>query len=147
MQMQLVALIGLVIRLAVPNSAQEQNAVEPEVRQEIETSIKNFGKAHNMHDAAALAALFTQDAVEVWNWDTGGGVVVGRPAIEKRYANEFASNPGEFVSKLVQVHAIGNEMSAILEFNSGQWKGYKVCIYVRVDDEWKISLGIHHFWP
>lgn len=66
--MQLVTLLGLAISLAVPSSSQEQNKVDPEVRQEIETSLNNFGEAHNKHDAAALAALFTQDAVEVWDW-------------------------------------------------------------------------------
>ncbi len=146
MQMPFVILIGLAIGLAVPNSAQEQNTVDPEVRQEIETSLRNFGEAHNKHDAAALTALFTLDAVEVWNWNEGGGVVVGRPAIEKSYINEFVSDPGDFVSKLVQVHAIGSEMSAILEFSSGQWQGYKVCIYVRDDDEWKIHISYTTFW-
>jgi ketosteroid isomerase-like protein len=145
MKMQLVTLLGLAISLAVPSSSQEQNKVDPEVRQEIETSLNNFGEAHNKHDAAALAALFTQDAVEVWDWETGGGVVVGRPAIEKRYASEFASNSGEFVSKLIQVHAIGNEMSAISEFNFGPWKGYKVWIYVRDADEWKIHMAYTTF--
>ena len=38
MQMPFVALIELAIGLAVPDSTQEQNTIDPEVRQEIETS-------------------------------------------------------------------------------------------------------------
>jgi hypothetical protein len=61
-----VALVGLAIGFALPTFAQEQNTVDPEVRQHIETLFVKFGEAFNKRDPAAMAALFTQDAVQLW---------------------------------------------------------------------------------
>jgi hypothetical protein len=100
MKIQLaVALAGLAISFAVPSIAQQQNTVDPEVRQQIEAAIMKLGEAINKHDAAAVAALYTQDAVQVWSFLSAGGVASGQQAIEKRYAVEFASSPGEFAAK------------------------------------------------
>jgi hypothetical protein len=53
----------------------------------------------------------------------------------------FASSPGEFVGQLVQVYAIGNEMSVIVKGSEGAlWKGYKAWICVRDADTWKIRI-------
>ncbi|HET9376590.1 MAG TPA: hypothetical protein VFO40_16575 [Chthoniobacterales bacterium] len=57
----LVALAELAIGFAVPSTAQKQNTVDPEVRQQIEAVYMKFGDAHNKDDAAAIAALYTQD--------------------------------------------------------------------------------------
>ena len=136
----LLALAGLAIGFAVPTFAQDKNTVDPQVRQEIEAVLKKFDEASNKHDAAAVAALFTLDAIEVWEWE-GGGTASGQQDIEKRYAVDFASTPPDFVGKLVQVYAIGSEGSAILEWSRGVWKGYIVRIYVRDADTWKIRLS------
>jgi SnoaL-like protein len=65
-------LAGLVIGFAVPALAQDQNAVDPEVRQQIEAAHMKFYEAYNKHDATAVAALFTQDAVEFYHgWSEG----------------------------------------------------------------------------
>jgi hypothetical protein len=55
----LLTLAGLAIGFAVPSIAQEQNTVDPEVRQQIEAVHMKFYEAYNKHDAAAIAALFT----------------------------------------------------------------------------------------
>jgi len=60
-----VALIGLAISFAFPIYAQERNTVDPEVRQQIEAVGMQFIEAYNKHDAAAVAALYTQDAIRV----------------------------------------------------------------------------------
>ena len=65
-------LVGLAIGFTVPAFAQEKDTVDPEVRQQIEAAQKKVDEAYNKHDAAALAALFTQDAVQVWLGWTGG---------------------------------------------------------------------------
>ena len=79
---------------AQTNGAQEQNTVDPEVRQQIEAVHKKFDDAFSKRDAAALAALYTQDAIEVWPWEEKGGAASGQEAIEKRWAVELASSPG-----------------------------------------------------
>ena len=61
----LFALVGLAISFALPTFAQQKETVDPEIRQQLDALAKKFDDASNKADAAALAALFTQDAVEV----------------------------------------------------------------------------------
>ena len=102
-----VALVGLAISFALPASAQQQSAVDPETRQEIEAVGMQYVEAYNKHDAAAVAALCTQDAVRVADW-SGGELRIGREAIEKGFAVEFAASvprvvPAPKVSKGMQL--------------------------------------------
>jgi ketosteroid isomerase-like protein len=135
------ALAGLAIAFAVPAVAEEQNTVDPEVRQEIEAVLMKYDEAYNKQDAAAVAALFTPVAVEVLGWDTGGGAASGQQAIEKRYAVELAGGMKNHVSKLVQVYPIGSEVCAITKNSVAQWKNTAVRIYVRDADTWKINMA------
>jgi ketosteroid isomerase-like protein len=141
----LLAFAGLAIRFAVPALAQEQNTVDPEVRQQMEALIVKFDEAFNKNDATATAALYTQDAAEVVSEWSAGGLAFGQQAIEKRHAANFASNPGKLSHKLLQVHAIGNEICAISEWSMPpiKTKGghYVVTIYVREADDWKIRMA------
>jgi hypothetical protein len=68
----LVTLAGLAIGFAVPVLAQEQNTVDPEVRQQIEATMAKQDEAFNKNDAAGCTADYTQDAVEVWEMGDGG---------------------------------------------------------------------------
>jgi ketosteroid isomerase-like protein len=98
----LVTFAGLAISIAVPILAQEQNTVDPEIRQQIEAAHMKFEEAYNKQDAAAIAALFTQDAVEVLAWETAGGLASGQQAIKKRYETALASGSifsGQLVPK------------------------------------------------
>jgi hypothetical protein len=63
------ALVGLALGFALPVFAQEQNTVDPEVRQQIEVAVKKHEEAYNRYDAAAYAALYTLDAIEVLSWE------------------------------------------------------------------------------
>jgi uncharacterized protein (TIGR02246 family) len=135
----LLTLAGLAISPVMPAIAQEQNTVDPEVRQQIEALMAKQDEAFNKNDAAGCTADYTQDAVEVWEWETGGGAAVGREAIEKRAAAMLASNPAKLVRKLIQVYPIGDAICAISEFeHTFGKKGYCVTIYVRELDEWKV---------
>jgi len=134
-----VVLVGFAISFVLPTFAQQKDAVEPQLRQEIEAALMKFEEAFNKHDAAAMAALFTLDAVQMLDWGEGG-TFSGQQAIEKHYALDFASIPPEFGEKLIQVYAIGDKISAISEWSHGQWKGYHARIYVREADEWKIRM-------
>jgi|SRR5258707_12690969 ketosteroid isomerase-like protein len=113
----LFAVAGLAVGVAVPVLAQEQNTVDPEVRQQIEAVLTQFDDAYNKNDAASCAALFAQDAVEVWFGEPEGGLAFGQQAIEKRYAIEFGAHPSNLSHKLVLVYAIGNDICAIMEWS------------------------------
>jgi hypothetical protein len=121
--------------------AQEQNTVDPEVRQQIEAVTKQREEAYNKHDAAAWSAFYTQGAIDVWTWESVG-TAVGLPAIEKRYAAEFASYPPKQSFKVVRVYAIGNEICAVMEYKHQlHAKGHALVIYVRDAGDWKVRLS------
>jgi ketosteroid isomerase-like protein len=134
----LLAVVGLAIDFALPTFAQEKNAIAPEVRQQIEAVFTQFQEAYNRHDAAAMGALHTQDALEVRSWQ---GIASGREAIQKRFAVDFASNPGKMINELIQVYAIGKDICAISDTRVGGSKGHAITIYVREGEGWKIRMA------
>jgi ketosteroid isomerase-like protein len=136
----LLVLVGLAICFALPVLARENDNVGPETRQQIEAVLKKREEAINKNDATTVAALYTQDATSIRSWESEGGLASGRQAIEKRYATELASSPGEFVDTLARVCPAGSEMCAISEGSWGLWKGYYVRIYVWDADSWKIRV-------
>ncbi len=72
-----------------------------------------YDKAFNEKNAAALASLFTEDALLV----APEGLFSGRGAIEKRYADVFRrSHLSDFFGMRNQLNAIGNELCAV-----GEW--------------------------
>ena len=81
----LLALVGLAISFALPSFAQQTNSPDPELREALTTFNKKVDDGLNSGDAAALAALFTEDAVFV----TDQGPIFGRQAIEKWSADLF----------------------------------------------------------
>jgi hypothetical protein len=127
-------LAALAIGFAVSALAQEQNAVDPEVRQQIEAALMKYDEAWNKNDAAAFAARFTLEATDVRRWEAAG-LVSGQEAIEKSYAAEFASGLSNHVSKLVQIYPIGSDICAITQWSVGPWKSYGVRIFVRDADD------------
>ena len=137
----LLTLAGFAIGFVLPALAQEQNTVDPEVRQQIEALLVKRNEAYNKHDRAALAAGYTEDAVFVGG---GGGPEphYGRQAIEKRIALDMASFPGEVSQshELIQVYALGLDVCAIEKLTIEQWKGYAILLFVREPDEWKIRM-------
>ena len=61
----LLVLVGLAISLALPTFAQPQNTISLEVRQQIEAVFQKFQHAYNAQDLDTLAALHTQNAIEL----------------------------------------------------------------------------------
>ena len=143
----LLALTGLAIGFAVPTFAQE--AVDPQTVEKIRGISKAFDEAVNKNDAAAIAALFTEDAVFV----SDRGLVKGRPAIEQWYADVFKSGwrPQDHIGHPdgTQPHVVG-----AVAWEAGQWsetgqdknggpvpiKGYFGAVDARVGDDWKIQM-------
>src|ERR1700730_18065074 len=105
----LLTLAGFAIGFVMPALAQEQNTVDPEVRQQIEAVHMKFVEAQNKGDAAAIAALFTQDAVQVWYGLSEGGLASGQQGMETRYRDTFAAQ-SPLDSKIVQIYPIGNDI-------------------------------------
>jgi hypothetical protein len=110
------------------------------VRQQIEALIMKADEAFNRSDAAGFAADYTQDAIEVWSWETAGGVAISQQAIEIRAAVRLALNSDKRVRKLVHLYPVGDEICAISEFEHTLGKKGCVAIYVRELDEWKIRM-------
>jgi hypothetical protein len=66
MKIGLLALAGLAISFAVPTFAQQKApTLSEQDSQQISALAKKYDEADNNNDAAALAALFTEDAVIV----------------------------------------------------------------------------------
>ena len=93
----LLALVGLAISLALPTFAQQPNTPDPRIAQQRDIlgdakALGEFGEftqrrdeAYSKNDAAAVAALFTEDALFV----APDGMFSGRQAIEKKYEGTF----------------------------------------------------------
>ena len=64
-----VALVGLAIGFAVPAFAQQKDTVDPQIIEQLNALTEKFIEAVDNNDVAAVAALFTEDAVFVT--DTG----------------------------------------------------------------------------
>ena len=79
------ALVGLAISLALPIFAQQTYTPDPQLRQKLVDAIKKHTDALDKNDANAVAANFTEDAVNVEQ----DGTTFGRAAIEKLWADRF----------------------------------------------------------
>jgi uncharacterized protein (TIGR02246 family) len=129
----------LAISFALPISAQ-QNTVDPEVRQQIEAVLRQFDEAFNKHDAAAIAALFTPEAVEMFPFEAPT-TISGQQAIQKRYEAEASeSSASNMTHKLVQVYPVGDDICAFTDYSVMMWKGHSLAIYVRDAGTWKIRM-------
>ena len=158
----ILALVGLALGVALPTLAQQTNSPDPQLRQVIDALAQKTDEAYNNGDAAAMVALYTEDAVLV----TETGPIYGRSAIEQYYANLFQKI--HFTNHLSQadqdspniISASGHEA-----WSNGKWsqtikgqnfgpvklKGFWASITVPVGDTWKKRLDIwninHNFGP
>jgi uncharacterized protein (TIGR02246 family) len=131
---------------------------DSQLRQQVDATVNQYDEAFNNNDAAALGALFTEDAVLA----TDTGLVYGREAIEKHLADllqkfRFSDHIGK--ADQYSPHTIGttgNEMWATGEWSctvrgeSGgpiQSKGYWSAIYVREGNAWKKRMDIYNVTP
>jgi uncharacterized protein (TIGR02246 family) len=153
----LLILLGLVSGFALQGFAQLEDTADPRAAEQLvsfyDSALRmKYEKAFNEADAAALAALFTEDAVLV----APEGMFFGRQAIEQRYGSVFQrSHSTNFFGLRNQLNAIGNELWAVgqwwssLQTESGpvQIGGYWSEIYVRDGDAWKIRMSVFNVTP
>jgi ketosteroid isomerase-like protein len=151
-------LVGLAISFALPSFAQQKDTVDPKVAEQIGALGKRFDEAFNHGDAAAVAALYTEDAVFV----TPDGPIFGQEAIEKHWAGVFQQ--GHFSNHLNKddqgsPHMIGTtgnevwrdgEWSFTVQGKSGDpihFKGFWSGIDVREGSDWKIRMLTYNVTP
>ena len=140
----LIALAGLVIGFTVPTFAQEKETVDPQIRQQLDALAKKFDEASNKADAAALAALFTQDAVEV----APEGLVYGRQALEKKYGEMFQKfHPTDHLNTIERVYMLGKDTCMIIKWSWGGLKGYVTTINVHKGDNWLFRIATVNVTP
>jgi uncharacterized protein (TIGR02246 family) len=77
----LISLVGLAMSFALPVLAQQKETLDAQAVEKADPLAGQYDRACNNNDAAAVAALYTEDAVFV----TPDGPIVGREAIEKQY--------------------------------------------------------------
>jgi uncharacterized protein (TIGR02246 family) len=141
------ALIVLAIGCAEPVLAQQNNAVDPQITQQIRVLAMKYDEVFNKSDAAAVAALYTEDGIYV----AQHGTFHGRQAIEKTYASYFRHRHSiNLVSTVDRVIAVGNGVrvfgtwtSAFQDINGTPKKdgGHYRWLLVRQGDTWKIRTN------
>jgi uncharacterized protein (TIGR02246 family) len=157
---------ALAISFAVPTLAQQKEETgDPlmsaegrsyDVSRQLDEKIKNYDEAINRNDAAAVASLFTDDAILV-NY---GGPLSGREAIEKQYAEwlkQWHHNNHLDIKDSDSLRVVGTADNIAL---NGKWSetaqqgeasvqlnGYWSAIYVRVGDTWKIRWLTYNVTP
>jgi ketosteroid isomerase-like protein len=155
-----VTLVGLGIRFALPSFAQQTNTPDPQIVQQLHAIDRKSDETFLKGDAAALAALYTEDAVLV----NDTGPVYGRQAIEKYYADMFQalhyfSHETRYAP--TSPHLIGFDGNAVWE--NGEWssaiaprgedcgphqlRGYFASVKVREGDTWKVRMVTYNLTP
>jgi uncharacterized protein (TIGR02246 family) len=143
-----VALVGLAISFTVPTLAQQKDTVDPKIDQQIRALAMKYDEAYNRQDPAAVAALYTEDAV----LQSPHGPFRGRQAIEKNYARHdfqdyHSKNMFTNVDRVIavgdEVRAFGTWSSAFQDTNSAPRKdgGNYRWLLVRKGDTWEIRTN------
>ena len=111
----------------------------------LEALSKKFDDASNKADAPALAALFTQDAVEVGP----DGPAYGQQAIEKRYAEGFPKwgHPHDHLNTIDRVYTLGKDTCMIIKWSNGGHTGWVTTINVHEGDNWLFRITTVNVTP
>jgi uncharacterized protein (TIGR02246 family) len=145
-----VALVGLAIGFALPTFAQQ--TVDPKIEQQIRALAAKYDDAINRHDAAAVAALYTQDGVgQIPEQKLSPGH--GRQGIEKTFAHWFKNwQVGNYITTVDRVIAAGNEIRSLgrwsdifkgIEGGTTSFEGHYSWVIVREGDTWKIRRSTY----
>lgn len=120
-----------------------------EVRQAIEAIIKQYADAYNRGDAAAFAALYTEEARLL---PPNGPMIVGREAIQNSQQSDFDTG----VSGDLQLTTLEVRVARDLAYEIGEYtstiqpeegeairdQGKYVGIWKRENGEWKLDVDI-----
>jgi uncharacterized protein (TIGR02246 family) len=149
MKVCLAALLAFAIGVALPTFAQQTNTPDPKLRQRLIAVIQKHNDAINSNDAAALAALYTEDAVIVEQ----EGPTFGRKAIEKHWADRFQKvhfsdlvdtvdedSPHVISTDGKEIWATGGWSATIKGENFGPTPIKGFWSVIRKGDDWKIQM-------
>jgi uncharacterized protein (TIGR02246 family) len=148
----LLALIGLATGYGVPAFAQEKDTFDPQIRQQIDVAEKAYDDAFNNNDVTAMAALYTQDAVQVGPQ----GPVAGKDAIVKAYRDLFNNmHPTDHVNTIERVFMLGQDVCVIMNWRASLHgtngslpvKGYVTTINAREGDNWLVHVATYNITP
>jgi uncharacterized protein (TIGR02246 family) len=142
-----VIFVGLAITFTALVFAQQKDTLDPKIEQQIRALTSKYDNAINRHDAAAVAALYTQDGISGTSGMPHFGNFHGRQAIEKGYAQFLQSyRMNNHITSVDRVSAVGNEIRS-----TGRWsaidydygtptnhEGYYSSIVVSEGGTWKI---------
>jgi ketosteroid isomerase-like protein len=109
-----VALVGLAIGFTVPTFAQQKDTVDSKIAQQIRMLAMKYDETFTRNDAAAVATLFSEDAV----LSGPHGRFSGRQAIEKFHGEQVFGywHVSNRVTTVDRVISVRNEVRA-----SGRW--------------------------
>jgi uncharacterized protein (TIGR02246 family) len=152
----LLALTGLAIGLTLPALAQQaepspgtqaqgaETAPSEPDRQQLEALASRYAEAANRHDAAAIAALFTEDGLLV----SPEQIVSGRPAIEKLYRDTFnAAAVSDTGVKTTELHAAGELVWAVGQWRNNTQQGHWGAVDERRGGAWQIRMLTYNVTP
>jgi uncharacterized protein (TIGR02246 family) len=136
----------MTVFLAVAASAQEASQ---SVLTAINTANADFVQHWNKQEPAAIAALFTANAVFVGP----GGTYVGQAGVQKHYETLFnAEHPAGFTRDIDRVEMLSNDLALVV----GRWslsqpaeKGFWSAIYEHPSDSplWAIRVNTLNITP
>jgi ketosteroid isomerase-like protein len=149
------------VRIAIKSiklSSGTMKTPDPQLRQQLDALVRNFDEARNNNDAAAMAALFTEDAIIV----TDTGPIYGREAIQKYHEDlfkQFRCSNSLSTADQYSPHSIGTAGNE--RYSSGEWsvtvqgetgdpiqlKGYFSCVDIREGNTWKCRMQTFNITP
>jgi ketosteroid isomerase-like protein len=131
-----------------------EDKVGPQRAERLRSPDEEYDEAFNLNDPAGVASFYVEDAVMV----SPDGVFFGRPAIEKRYAEDVFQKKRcqNHVSTVQRIFAVGSEVCSV-----GKWsctahdqngvpkelRGYYSMIRVCEGETWKIRISTYNISP
>jgi uncharacterized protein (TIGR02246 family) len=141
----LLALTGLAIGLTMSTLAQPNEAAPSEQdRQQIDALATRYADAANGHDAAAIAALFTEQGVIV----SPEGILSGRQAVERFYRDTFnAATVSGSAIKTTELHVVGDLAWAVGQWRNDAQQGNWGSVDERRGDAWQLRMLTFNVTP